>query len=138
MGRSRDWRHGWRYLPNASFQAYAHTSSAGVLLVLLVLSPLSVAGAELQDATGRSIRIPDQPIRVLPAGPPAAVLLASPSSRFASELKNKPWYEVLQEPGIKIGRTDPEFDPNGALTVQLLDRAEQIYKLPKCEFVVCS
>jgi molybdate/tungstate transport system substrate-binding protein len=54
----------------------------------------------------------------------------SPSSRFASELKTKPWYEVLQEPGIRIGRTDPKLDPKGALTVQLLDRAEQIYKLP--------
>jgi molybdate/tungstate transport system substrate-binding protein len=54
----------------------------------------------------------------------------SPSSRFASELKNKPWYEVLQEPGIKIGRTDPKLDPKGALTVQLLDHAEQIYMLP--------
>jgi molybdate/tungstate transport system substrate-binding protein len=53
----------------------------------------------------------------------------NPSSRGA-DLKNKPWYEVLQEPGIKIGRTDPKLDPKGALTVQLLDRAEQIYKLP--------
>jgi molybdate/tungstate transport system substrate-binding protein len=52
------------------------------------------------------------------------------ASRFAAELKTKPWYEVLQEPGIKIGRTDPKLDPKGALTVQLLDHAEQIYKLP--------
>jgi iron complex transport system substrate-binding protein len=48
-----------------------------VLLLLLLVRPLSAAGAELRDATGRSIRIPDQPIRVLPAGPPAAVLLAA-------------------------------------------------------------
>jgi molybdate/tungstate transport system substrate-binding protein len=54
----------------------------------------------------------------------------NPSSRFAAELKSKPWYKVLQDPGIKIGRTDPKLDPKGALTVQLLDRAEQIYKLP--------
>jgi molybdate/tungstate transport system substrate-binding protein len=54
----------------------------------------------------------------------------NPTSRFAAELKNKPWYEVMQEPGIKIGRTDPKLDPKGALTVQLLDRAEEVYKLP--------
>jgi iron complex transport system substrate-binding protein len=36
-----------------------------------------VAAAELQDATGRSVRIPDRPERILPAGPPAAVLLAA-------------------------------------------------------------
>jgi molybdate/tungstate transport system substrate-binding protein len=54
----------------------------------------------------------------------------SPSSRFAADLKNKPWYEVLQEPGIRIGRTDPKLDPKGALTERLLDQAEQVYKLP--------
>ena len=54
----------------------------------------------------------------------------SPSSRFAAELSTKPWYEVLREPGIKIGRTDAKLDPKGALTVQLLDRAEQVYHQP--------
>jgi iron complex transport system substrate-binding protein len=48
-----------------------------VLFLLLFVHPLSATGAELQDATGRSVRIPDQPVRVLPAGPPAAVLLAA-------------------------------------------------------------
>jgi len=54
----------------------------------------------------------------------------NPASRFSADLKVKPWYEVLQSPGIKIGRTDPKLDPKGKLTVQLLDRAEQVYKLP--------
>ena len=52
------------------------------------------------------------------------------SSRFAADLKTKPWYEVLQEPGIRIGRTDPKLDPKGRLTVDLLQKASQIYKLP--------
>jgi len=54
----------------------------------------------------------------------------SPTSRFAADMKTKPWYEVLQEPGIKIGRTDPKLDPKGALTMQLLAHAEQVYKQP--------
>ena len=54
----------------------------------------------------------------------------NPDSRFAADLKTKPWYEVLREPGIKIGRTDPKLDPKGALTVQLLDKAEQVYHQP--------
>ena len=54
----------------------------------------------------------------------------SPSSKFAAELKTKPWYEVLREPGIKIGRTDAKLDPKGALTLQLLDKAEQVYHQP--------
>ncbi len=54
----------------------------------------------------------------------------NPSSRFAAELQTKPWYEVLREPGIRIGRTDPKLDPKGALTVRLLDKAEQVYHQP--------
>jgi molybdate/tungstate transport system substrate-binding protein len=54
----------------------------------------------------------------------------NPSSRFAADLTSRPWYEVLQQPGIKIGRTDPKLDPKGVLTVRLLDQAEQAYKLP--------
>jgi molybdate/tungstate transport system substrate-binding protein len=54
----------------------------------------------------------------------------NPASRFAADLRTRPWYEVLQEPGIRIGRTDPVLDPKGALTVQLLQHAEQVYKIP--------
>jgi molybdate/tungstate transport system substrate-binding protein len=38
----------------------------------------------------------------------------NPSSKFADDLKSKPWYEVMQEAGIRIG----------------LDHAEQVYKQP--------
>jgi molybdate/tungstate transport system substrate-binding protein len=52
------------------------------------------------------------------------------NSRFAADLKAEPWYAVLQEPGIKIGRTDPKLDPKGALTVALLNKAQAFYKSP--------
>jgi molybdate transport system substrate-binding protein len=52
------------------------------------------------------------------------------SSRFAADLKSKPWYQVLQEPGIRIGRTDPKLDPKGKLTVRLMKQAEAFYKSP--------
>jgi molybdate/tungstate transport system substrate-binding protein len=54
----------------------------------------------------------------------------SPSSKFATEFKSKSWYQVLQEPGVKIGRTDPKLDPKGALTVKLMDAAEALYRSP--------
>jgi molybdate/tungstate transport system substrate-binding protein len=54
----------------------------------------------------------------------------NPSSRFAADLKTKPWYEVLQEPGIHIGRTDPKLDPKGRLTLELLKKASVVYKIP--------
>jgi molybdate transport system substrate-binding protein len=55
------------------------------------------------------------------------------SSKFAAELKTKPWQEVLMEPGIRIGRTDPKLDPKGRLTVELMQRAQAFYKSPGLE-----
>jgi molybdate/tungstate transport system substrate-binding protein len=54
----------------------------------------------------------------------------NPASKFATELKANPWYEVLREPGIRIGRTDAKLDPKGALTLQLLAKAEDVYHQP--------
>lgn len=54
----------------------------------------------------------------------------SPSSRFAADFKSRPWYRVLMEPGIKIGRTDPKLDPKGALALQLMGQAETFYRIP--------
>lgn len=54
----------------------------------------------------------------------------NPQGRFAADFKTKPWYEVLQEPGIRVGRTDPKLDPKGRLTVELMEKAETAYHLP--------
>jgi molybdate/tungstate transport system substrate-binding protein len=52
------------------------------------------------------------------------------SSKFVADFKTKPWYQVLTEPGIKIGRTDPKLDPKGSLTLALMKQAETFYKSP--------
>lgn len=57
----------------------------------------------------------------------------SASSKFAADFKTKPWYQVLLEPGIKIGRTDAKLDPKGALTLTLMKEAEAFYKSPGLE-----
>jgi molybdate/tungstate transport system substrate-binding protein len=54
----------------------------------------------------------------------------NPASRFVDDLKSKPWYQVLVEPALKLGRTDPKLDPKGAFTVELLKRAETFYGKP--------
>jgi molybdate/tungstate transport system substrate-binding protein len=54
----------------------------------------------------------------------------SADSRFAADFKSKPWQEVLTEPGVRIGRTDPKLDPKGALTLALMEEAEAFYKVP--------
>jgi iron complex transport system substrate-binding protein len=46
-----------------------------LILILLLLSPAAVFGAEVTDSTGRAVQVPDKILHVLPAGPPAAILL---------------------------------------------------------------
>lgn len=58
------------------------------------------------------------------------VIAYNPNSQFAQDFKSKPWYEVLQQPGLKLGRTDPTTDPKGKLTVAALQDAETAYNLP--------
>ena len=54
----------------------------------------------------------------------------NPKSRFAADFKTKRWDQVLQEPGIRIGRTDPKLDPKGAFTVEMMTRAADLYHQP--------
>jgi molybdate/tungstate transport system substrate-binding protein len=52
------------------------------------------------------------------------VLGYDPDSEFGQELaKGRPWYEVLAQPGISVGRTDPKLDPKGVLTVKAVESA---------------
>lgn len=59
----------------------------------------------------------------------------NPSSRFAGDFQaaakgSKPWYEVLEEPGLRLGRTDPILDPKGQATIYLMELAENYYHQP--------
>lgn len=59
----------------------------------------------------------------------------SPQSKFAADFQaaangTKSWYSVLEEPGIRIGRTDPALDPKGISTIILMELAEKYYNLP--------
>jgi molybdate/tungstate transport system substrate-binding protein len=51
------------------------------------------------------------------------VLGYNPGSRFAADLRSKPWYQVLAEPGILVGSTDPVADPKGKLARTALTTA---------------
>ncbi len=48
-----------------------------LLLALLLLLPGVACATDIVDATGRTVTIPDHVSRILPAGPPAAVLLVA-------------------------------------------------------------
>jgi molybdate/tungstate transport system substrate-binding protein len=63
------------------------------------------------------------------------VIAYSPKSRFAPKLDAAAkgtgnWWEVLQEPGLRFGRTDPITDPQGRNIIFTMMLAAKIYKLP--------
>jgi molybdate/tungstate transport system substrate-binding protein len=51
------------------------------------------------------------------------VLGYDPNSRFAAQLRSRPWYTVVGRPGFLLGRTDPLLDPKGALSARALAQA---------------
>jgi molybdate/tungstate transport system substrate-binding protein len=59
----------------------------------------------------------------------------NPHSRFAADFQAaargaKPWYQVLEEPGLRLGRTDPLLDPKGYNTLFLFQLAQRYYHQP--------
>ena len=59
----------------------------------------------------------------------------NPSSKFAADLQaaasgSKPWYQVLEEPGLRLGRTDPALDPKGVRSIIVMKLAQQYYHQP--------
>jgi molybdate/tungstate transport system substrate-binding protein len=56
----------------------------------------------------------------------------NPHSSFGKQLAHgKPWYQVITEPGILVGRTDPKLDPKGVLTVEAVANAARKLHDPK-------
>lgn len=47
----------------------------------------------------------------------------NPNSKFANDLKTKPWQQVIVESGFRMGSTDPKLDPKGKLAAQALTQA---------------
>ena len=63
------------------------------------------------------------------------VIAYSPKSRFASKFEaaghgKGNWWEILQEPGIRFGRTDPVGDPQGRNIIFTMMLAAKAYKQP--------
>jgi len=60
----------------------------------------------------------------------ALVLGYNANSKFAGDIKSKPWYKVLTEPGIRVGFTDPATDPKGVLAVQAMTGTASTMNVP--------
>jgi molybdate/tungstate transport system substrate-binding protein len=63
------------------------------------------------------------------------VIAYSPKSRFASKLdavakSNGSWWQVLEEPGFRFGRSDPSADPQGRNIIFSMMLAAKQYHVP--------
>jgi len=63
------------------------------------------------------------------------VIAYNPKSRFAPKFEavaddKGNWWEVLQEPGLRFGRTDPKTDPQGRNIIFTMMLAAKLYKQP--------
>lgn len=58
------------------------------------------------------------------------VLAYTDRSRFASEVDSTNWWQVLQRPGLEIGRSNPDLDPSGYRTLMVFQLAERFYAHP--------
>jgi molybdate/tungstate transport system substrate-binding protein len=64
------------------------------------------------------------------------VIAYSPKSAFAKAFADAgkpgamPWYQILQQPAIRFGRTDPATDPQGRNIIFTMQLAETYYKQP--------
>ena len=58
------------------------------------------------------------------------VIAYTPRSRHANDVNPATWREVLQRPGVEVGRPDPDRAPAGYRTLLLLKLAEAHYRDP--------
>jgi molybdate/tungstate transport system substrate-binding protein len=58
------------------------------------------------------------------------VLIHTDDSRGAGEINGQNWWEVLQRPDVRVGRSDPALDPNGYRTLMVFQLAEKFYRQP--------
>jgi molybdate/tungstate transport system substrate-binding protein len=63
----------------------------------------------------------------------AITFVYTDKSKYANEINAQNWYKILARPGVEIGRSNPDTDPSGYQTVQMLNLAEKFYNAPGLE-----
>ena len=74
--------------------------------------------------------------KAIPIARTEMVIAYSPRSEYASLLAKaddagaKPWWRILETPGLRFGRTDPNTDPQGLNIIFTMQLAENYYHQP--------
>jgi molybdate/tungstate transport system substrate-binding protein len=107
------------------------------------LANLIVAGSIRPDVF---ISVTPEPMRIvlkagkaqsaLPIARTEMVIAYSPHTQYAAALAKagasgaKPWWQILETPGFRFGRTDPNTDPQGLNVIFVMQLAERYYHQP--------
>jgi molybdate/tungstate transport system substrate-binding protein len=123
-----------------SFTAATGTSFHGVGQAALGLAHLIAAKSINPDVF---VSVSPAPIKVVetaglatsavPVASTQIVLAYSPASQFAPQIakaKGADWVSVLESPGLRFGRTDPNTDPQGQYVLYTLQLAGALYHQP--------
>ena len=68
----------------------------------------------------------------------AITFVYTAKSKFANQVSPQNWYDYLTRPGVEIGRSNPDTDPSGYQTLQMLALAEAHYHVPGLEAKVVA
>lgn len=60
----------------------------------------------------------------------AITFVYTAKSKSADRISPQNWYQILAQRGVQIGRSNPDTDPSGYQTLQMLNLAERYYKQP--------
>jgi len=60
----------------------------------------------------------------------AITFVYTDKSKGAAKINADNWYQILAGQGVQIGRSNPDTDPSGYQTMQMLDLAEKYYQKP--------
>ncbi len=60
----------------------------------------------------------------------AITFVYTPKSKYAGKVSLKNWYKILARPGVEVGRSNPDTDPSGYQTLQMLNLAQKYYRAP--------
>lgn len=60
----------------------------------------------------------------------AVTFVYTDRSKLSGEINPQNWYRILGRQGVEIGRSNPDTDPSGYQTVQMLELASRYYKEP--------
>ena len=58
------------------------------------------------------------------------VIAYTDRSKGANRMTANGWFAVLQEPGVQVGRSNPDLDPAGYRTLMVFQLAERLYNRP--------